>query len=117
MNLDPIPYYQINTVMAILMATSFTSLFILMAILKPQTVMNRLAMWFAFCCAAVTWRSVAGLLRPDLFGVRESLFASLFFAIATVVTTAFGIVAWYEHVGDMLQHRKERRDKRRGWRN
>lgn len=112
---NDIPYYQVNTVMAVLMATSFTALFILMIILKPITVLNRLATWFAFCCAAVTWRSVAGLLRPEIFGVRESLYASLFFAVATIVTTSFGIVAWYEHVGDMLRYRSEKRDKRRGW--
>lgn len=110
-----IPIYQINTVMATLMAIAFTALFVLMVVLKPTTLLNRLATWFALCCTALSWRTVAALLHPEWFGLRESLIASLLFAIATITTVAFGAVAWYEHVGDMLNHRRIRKDKKRGW--
>lgn len=90
------------------MGLSLTSLFALMAILRPKTLLNQLAMWFAFCCTAVVWRSVAALLKPEIFGVRESLIASGVFLVASIVTFVFGAVAWYEHMGDVFKHRKKK---------
>lgn len=100
--------------MALLMAIAFTALFALMAILNPKTLLNRLAMWFCFCCTLIMWRTIAALFKPEVFGVRESLVASVVFAVATIVTTAFGVVAWYEHIGDYLNHRK---NSKKTWRN
>jgi hypothetical protein len=110
--IEHLPIFQINTASAILMGISLTSLFILMVILRPKTVLNKLAMWFCFCFMALVWRTVAAIFFPEFFGFRESLIASFIFLVATIVTTALGAVAWYEHVGDFLSHRRE---KVRGW--
>lgn len=107
---DSIPYYQINTGMAIIMTISLTGLAALMVILRPRTLLNQLAMWFALVCSACMWRYCAALLNAPVFGVKESLIASIFFGVATIVTTVFACVAWREHVGDMLDHRRKRKN-------
>lgn len=104
------PVWEFNALMAIILAISLTMLFALMVILKPQTLLNRLAAWFAFSSTVLTWRTVAALLHPEWFGVRETVIASFVFAFATIVTFVFGIVAWLEHVGDMVAHRHKDED-------
>lgn len=101
--MNELPLYQINAVMAILLTLSMTALFILMLILWPKTLLNKLALWFMFWTSAVMWRYIGGVLLPSIFNImvspcKESLIASVIFGIAAITTVAFALVAWTQHV-------------------
>lgn len=49
---------------------------------------------------AVMWRWIAAVLRPDLFGIKESLVAPGIFLVAGISTFALMIYAWVEYVRD-----------------
>lgn len=46
------------------------------------------------------WRWIAAVLRPDLFGIKESLVAPGIFLVAGISTFALMIYAWVEYVRD-----------------
>ena len=96
--MNELPLYQINAGMAILLTLSMTALFILMLILWPKTLLNKLALWFMFWTSAVMWRYIGGVLLPSIFNIKESLIASVIFGIAAITTVAFALVAWTQHV-------------------
>ena len=90
--------YRINLAMGFTLTLSLTGLFVLMLVLWPRTRLNKLALWFMFSCCAVMWRWCVAVLRPDLLSIRESIVATIVFAMATVSTLWFMVAAWWEHV-------------------
>lgn len=73
---------------------------LLMILIWPNTLLKRLTLWFVIWLNAVMWRWIAAVLKPDLFGIKESLVAAGVFLVAGISTFALMIYAWVEYVRD-----------------
>lgn len=92
--------YQINAGSGIFLALGLTGMSLLMILIWPNTVLKRLTLWFVIWLNAVMWRWIAAVLKPDLFGIKESLVAAGIFLVAGISTFALMIYAWVEYVRD-----------------
>jgi len=92
--------YQINAGSGIFLALGLTGMSLLMILIWPNTLLKRLTLWFVIWLNAVMWRWIAAVLKPDLFGIKESLVAPGIFLVAGISTFALMIYAWVEYVRD-----------------
>lgn len=92
--------YEIGVGSGLLLAMGLTGLFALMVVIWPNTRLKALTLWFIFWLCAVMWRWIGAVLKPDLFGIRESLLAAGIFLMAGLTTFILMGVAWFEYVRD-----------------
>ena len=90
--------YQINAGSGILLTLGLSGLALLMALIRPNTLLKSLTLWWALCLSAVMWRWTLDVLQPGLFGLSASLLPSVVFAIAAVSTFALMAVAWRDYL-------------------
>lgn len=93
-----ITLYQMNTALGLVLTAALFALLVLMIVIWPRTPLNRAALWFMFTIWAVMLRWCLATLWPDLFGIKASAIASLFFLAAVVMTVWFAIIAWYSYL-------------------
>ena len=92
--------FQFNVGAGLILTTGLTGLFLLMVIIWPNTRLKWLTLWFIGCLCAVMWRWIAAVIKPEWFGIKESLLASIVFLVAGISTFALMFVAWFEYVRD-----------------
>lgn len=96
-----LPYtYQINVGGGAFLTVGLTGIFLLMAVIWPNTRLKALTLWFMGCLVAVMWRWMAAVLMPAWFGIEDSLLPAAVFCVAGVSTFVLMIVAWWEYVRD-----------------
>lgn len=95
-----ITLYQVNVIAGLVLTASFFALVLLMVLLRPRTLLEKLALVFAFSCCAVMMRWSAAIVAPDYFSVRDSFVPTVIFVGASISTLIFAAVAWIEHVRD-----------------